>query len=457
MLVSIHRRIQSSPKRLITYFEQTSIPLIFYFLTFVAIVILRQFLEAFSQTWNYFHTPSLVFFIDFVHGCLSYIAIGLLITSLFHFATKRPVADILRVVLPSFILLILTPLLDLIFTLGHGVNIMYLLPELVPNLTYTYFTIGGNYAGNSLGMRIEVMIVLVGCFIYFRVKKLSFVYSLIYTWLTYSLIFLIATSPYFLQWLLEITGFTYAFSSLLMIHFYLILIFILGCKLFYWGNKDFFISFFTRLNLQRVIHYELLFLLGVAIGFNNNTFSLSDYIHIYQDSIINIVLCLLSILFLFIALTANKVIATNKNTAHAIRYFFLFLALFYACIAEVKAAFIISLMMASLYLYAMPPLQLKRIIIFSKLLLGLNVLALVLLGYLLIHHDLYGFPNSLFFICLVAYSLAACLIDLSKVKLQNPTANRLRLFLQESTLLACSNVVMVFLILLFTCYLRRGL
>jgi hypothetical protein len=432
--MSARNVIQYVPAKLISYFENTNIPFSFYWVTFFSITVLRQFIESYSQKWNYFNSISPAFFGFYLHGMLCYLTIAMLITVIAYFITGISVAKILRVILPSFILLIITPLLDLVFTRGAGANIFYLLPDIKTDLLYTYLTVGGGYIGVTPGMRIEVLMVILGCYLYFRAKKLNVIPSLLSAWTVYTSIFLIGVSPYFIKWFLGLLGMKFILTNELMIHFYLILMLILVPLLFYLNDKKTFESVTGAINQQWLVHHELMLILGVILGFSNVVDVASGIAPAYQNSMINIILCMTGIVYLHAALAAKRIAmqsASKKNNAEApgrigvlaskynlIANICILLAILYPLFSDVKSAFLISLTAASMYVYSMPPLRLKRAVIISKLLVSLDALAFVMMGYLLIQYVERGFQNIVIWIFLLGYTVAANLLDFEGSDLQ---------------------------------------
>jgi hypothetical protein len=207
----------------------------------------------------------------------------------------------------------------------------------------------------------------------------------------------------------------------MMIYFYLIADIFLVSILFYCGNNYLFFQLFFNIKIQRFIHYELLFLLGVILALKNLPLTLMEYFQLNPHSIMDIILGFFVVLFVWLGLTAKEIISFNVSRytpgPHAdnknLFYSLIFFTLLYSFVINVKAGFLASLILASFYLYTTPPLQLKRIIIFSKLLLAINAIALSMLGYLIIFQYQFGFPKILFLLYFIGYTLAANLIDLS--------------------------------------------
>src|SRR5690242_12019515 len=138
--------VKKVPNNIISAFENEAIPLLSYWITFFFILELRFFIESYSTTANYFNESKLYFLFDMIHYNLSFITLALVFITLFHYATKLSITATARVVLPSFMLLLLAPLIDLLATKGNGVDIYYMGPWADINivLTYlTYFNLGG--------------------------------------------------------------------------------------------------------------------------------------------------------------------------------------------------------------------------------------------------------------------------------------------------------------------------
>ncbi|GEM_PF-2901398 len=418
--------LKSIPANIISEFENTEIPAINYVITFFCIILLRHFAESFSQVGNYLNLPYQVFLVDIIHFALCYVTLAMLIIAMFHYAANTPVAMACRVVLPGFILLLLAPLLDLILTRGHGVNMMYFVPGLVPSLVSAYFTIGANYPGISSGMRIELIIAIVGFFAYFRVKNLNIFVSLLYAWMTYTLIFLVAASPYFLQWFIGLFGFNAALSSLLMVHFYMLVLVILGAFLFYEHDRNLFWSVFQEIKLHRLVHYELLILLGAAFGISGMPRDAIISAQYTQYVIISLILSMISILFLFLSFVPiRKIILIDqdkadyqehRSTNYCMAGVFILLSGFYAFMVDTKVLFLIGLIASNCCLYFMLPLKFERLAIISKLLLALNAVALLLTGYLVITQRIIGFPGILYWIFFTGYFMAANVVDLDDTR-----------------------------------------
>lgn len=427
-------QIKNVVARVVNTLENENLPFINYLLLFFFSIIIRDFLESYSQTYNYFNLTSENFISDFIHYSLCFSTIALLLILIFYLATHCSINKIARVVLPCFILLLIAPSVDLLLTKGKGSLIYYITPDAHINMLYTYLTMGGGFGGVTSGIQFELIIALIGCFTYFRIKNLSIVASFFYSVLCYTAIFLVALSPIFINAILSLCHFNYEYSAILMIHYFLILVFFLGILVFYIADKKLFIALIQDLRLLRILHYELMLLLGVSLALTRDMLSISSQLFYKDDLVINIFLCMISIFFagIFSIITNNiadfnidKI--SNKNRPlikgivdpkiyERIAYICLVLSLLYAAVVEGKAFFLISVTIASYYMYSMPPFRFKRVTVISKLAISLNSIALIILGFILTQKNVVSFPHELFWIFFIGYTIALNFIDLKDIE-----------------------------------------
>ena len=403
-------------KRLIRALEDPKIGFGNYILTFVFVMTLRNFLEMFSDNEN-------ISFLLFSHYYLSYICLAMALIVLFYFAVKQKVESIARVVLPFFIVLVLAPMLDLIISLGKGHDISYMLPGKHENLLRRFFTYFGPYEdfGVSPGMRIEIGLVLVMCTIYFYIKTENILRSLLFCFLSYSLIFFYGMMPYVVKYVLSVFGLEFSYSAVVMRNFYLLLIFILTPWLYYLHNRKHCIEILKDLRYLRVLHFVLMSVLGIVLSQNN--FELTD------DTLFHLIFMAAAILFasLFSLITNNLVDydidkITNKkrpsvsktlSTAHYMKLAWIafILAMVYSLAISFTTMFLILLFIAIYFLYSMPPFRLKRVPVFSKFLIALNSLVIFISGYLLVGGKM-DLPFNIIAFCFVGFTAVINFIDI---------------------------------------------
>ncbi len=212
-------------------------------------------------------------------------------------------------------------------------------------------------------------------------------------------------------------------------HMTFILLFFLGVILAYLAKPRWVKVFLRDSRILRMLHYELMLLLGMALALATDS-----QLQVTQANIINLFLCMISVIFsgLF-AIVFNNIsdieidkicnqhrpLIKNEIDIHTYSLFgyaFMIFALFYAALVNAYAVLVFSIAMGNYYLYSVHPFRLKRMTVFSKLVISINSLALIMLGYLLIKNNMQEFPRVVYFIYLIGVTLATNFIDLKDIE-----------------------------------------
>jgi len=410
-----------SLKKIIDSLENSKAPFIYFILTFLFVISLRNFIEIFSDT-----DTSQISLEQFFHYDITYISLAMLLILIFYIATKKDIFKIIRVITTSFVILNLAPILDLILSLGKGFNMAYILPEYHSNLIIRFFTFFGNFPklGITPGIKIEVALVLVGSFVYFYISNHKLFKSLFYTLVTYTTIFFYLAAPFLVKWLLELFGLTYKYSDITMRNFFLTLIIIIGILLVYLTNRKYFWLIVEDIRPFRLIHLEMMLFMGFIIGIGKVEYILNE------TNLFTFVFIPVSIASAWIySVITNNITdyeidrVSNKNrplidfkiskeTYQKSSWVFLFIALFCSLMVSSKAFFMVLLFIGNYFLYSMPPLRLKRIPLFSKMVIAFNSLILVMLGFIISTGKLEGFPVILIAFFLIGFTLVINFIDI---------------------------------------------
>jgi 4-hydroxybenzoate polyprenyltransferase len=408
----------------ITHLEKAQTPLINYFITFACILILRNFLEGFSHNGlvNLFfiNAPGWFLASDFIHFSLFYAIIALLIILALHGVTREKIQAIIKVVAPGFILILSVPIIDLVVSKGMGHHIAYIFPQTKHNLLYYYFTFFGSLQNISFGMRVEIFMALVCAGFYLQNKQKNVFKTLFGLVLIYSSIFFVIATPYVFKHFAETLHIEIKTTAYVFVNYFLLLLFPLGISMSFLANKRIFIVLAKDLRWLRLLHFELMLILGAALTVKEfNIFLL-----------INFVFLSISILFFWLSavminnihdqtidsicnpkrpLVTKKIeLKHYKNIAVTI----LFCSLAYALAVNVKSMLIIGGAILAYYIYSAPPLRLKRIPLFSKTIISSTSLAFVFLGYINTRGNWQGFPKLFIWIFLVGFTLTANFIDI---------------------------------------------
>jgi 4-hydroxybenzoate polyprenyltransferase len=91
---------------------------------------------------------------------------------------------------------------------------------------------------------------------------------------------------------------------------------------------------------------------------------------------------------------------------------FLLLAISFAITSGFVALIGVGVLLLCYYFYSTPPFRLKRVTLFSKLLISISSLGLVLTGFVLANGSLLSFPLEVLILFLVGFSFAINFIDI---------------------------------------------
>ncbi len=404
--------------------EDLKIPLKYSVLTFVAFVALRNFLEIFSDRCQ---VPAISFELHF-HYYLFYICMALTMMLLFSAATGEKMARTARLILFSFFFIFLAPLLDLAFSRGQGYDMGYLSPQRGHgDLLLRYLTFGGSFEGGgiTIGLRIEITVLLIASLFYFKAKKVSTLKSLLFVLFIYTMMFIYAIVPFIIKAILDILGLFENLGNMLYARFYLIAAFILLLAIAYKWHKQHVVSILKDMRPFRQIHALVMFAFGIILG---------PSLAWNQNTVFDLILVAISTMWacLFIIITNNledqeidRIVnntrplvsgAITRSDYQNIAVVAGLLALIYAGAVSYYAFFTILFFMGLYSLYSMPPVRLKRVPYFSKLIIAINSLAFTIMGYVFAGGEVIEFPPLIILWFLVFFTAAMNLIDIKDYK-----------------------------------------
>jgi 4-hydroxybenzoate polyprenyltransferase len=430
-------KIHDTFSQLLLKVENSKVSIRNYIFTFIFIILIRCFLELISSATFFPLSTFLHFTLFTVSVCLSLIA-------LFVFFSKTPVVKVAKSVLIGFVILIFPPLIDLLFSLGDKTVMGYSLLNIEVNPLINFITFFGKYdkIGITLGIKIEIFLVLLFSFLYFY-HKTNLLKALLAVLVEYIVLFLFLSTPFWIKPIYNVFGLhiDYPFHDLdydfVYVFSFLSLLFLV--YIFYKTNKKYFLAVIKDIRLERILHYLFVFILGVMLArkilfspFVYNTISFWGGIF----SIISIIFA-----WLFSVITNNITDLKIDKISNPLRpsvqqliplkqynqlaVLFLCLSVYTAAIVSWKFVFLVSIFIGVYYLYSIPPLRLKRVLLFSKFLIGFNTLIVFVYGYEYytlfstaikepgnIDFFLINFPSSMYLVFIVGFSLCSNLIDI---------------------------------------------
>lgn len=392
MLEKVFQKIKKTLSRI----ESAEIPFSHFLLTFFFATTLRNFLETYFngeiQDANF---TSTVF-----HYYISYVCLAMVLVILFHYAVKESIDKTARVILPAFLILILNPILTLAVPAWRSFSTGYAFPDTHYNLLYGFLTFFGPLcpSGASPAMRVEIGIALILSFIYFHVKKHHLFNSLLFTFLTYTVIYSYGCVPFLFDSFMRVLGLKADLLLPPMTNFYLLCLFPLGVWLFYLYDRKSFREIMKDARwttLLRFLHYEMMFIFGIILS----EILYEQPMRLTSENLFPLIFSFLAIFLacLYSLMTNNCAdrdtdAVTNpqkpsvqrtidSTTFQALSWIVLGLATLYSWAAGPIYLFLILLFIGNYFLYSMPPLRFKRAPFISKILISLNCLIMILLGF----------------------------------------------------------------------------
>jgi len=412
--------------------EDSKTPMIYFILTFLFAVTLRNFFDTITDTTVSLETRFSIGLhgvpiLSFIENTLWYINLALILVIVLHFASRVRVDRILRLVLPGFLVLLTVSFVDFILSGGVGFDQSYMLPELHRDVLLRWVTFSIPYHGRGVtpGMITESMIVMIALFGYIYIKTRSIVRGLVFTYLAYTATFFWGAMPFALKSFLGLFGLEYLPTPLLSMSFMMLISLPLGILLYYLYNRDYFVTLLRDIPVFRVLHYELMFILGIFLGMNifHKTFEITVD-NLFQWFFTPIAVFFAGVCSLIVNNLHDYPIDEVSNVSRStvtgaiplthykqLAIVSFILAFLYSVVVSFVAAFLIIVGIGNYFLYSAPPFRLKRVPFFSKFFISLNSLLLVLVGYYYVTGTT-DIPLIIFLFFLVGFTAFINFIDI---------------------------------------------
>jgi len=431
-MFGLFKKLLNQIERLINYLENTNCPFSYTILTFIFFLTVKGFLELFV----YYHLlGSCILLPTYKNDYLWFPTLALSLILIACVATRDSVMKVAKVILPSFCLIVIAPLVDLFLaSIGKVTVPTYFFPGMYKNLLFLFLTFGGPLTkfGMTIRLRIELILALFGAFFYFYIKNRNALRSIFFAFLFYVIVFFLMATPLVVEHIIALLKVSFKIErDPFRTYYLLLLITIMIVPLLYLADKKVFKLILMNLRLSRLMHYESMFFLGVVLSLSAPLTSpeMSGNMFIFTE---NTLACLIFspivIIFCFvyaviindiedlgIDLVSNKDRPLSRGNISLVAYrklawFFFFAAVVYSLIVNPMLCFFALLMMGIYFLYSAPPLRFKRIPVFSKLAISLNSVNLVVLGLMVFKRMIN--PNPEVVILFILFTMAANFIDL---------------------------------------------
>lgn len=451
------KNILRSVKNAFASIENTSLSLGIWAISFSALIVIRLTLDLTVE-----RVPSLTFFQFFFqwsHLLLFFLFSYLLLIPLIQLAGKTTFPKAARVLLFGFLLILLAPILDKII-FGSSLYWSFYIFDSLPALGERFLSFFGDspHLGITYGTRINVALILIGIFLYGWAKTGLLVRSLLYTLLTYGILFVLGTLPSWLSYLIlsshipllsivdthiaelflspetilnrEVTDLRSALGYKMSLVL-LLLNFILVLGIWYRLKKNELAAFLQNARCPQIVCQNGIFLLGMLLAV------------IYTDTTLSITLfSFLAFLTILLSVTAawlasvlwndiydqkvdekanpNRPLIVGVFTvqqSHVYALILFFVSIFGAALVSFQAALLLIAYQALTTLYSVPPFRLKRFLGLATLTASGAGLLILFTGFLILHpdHSLQGLPLSLILYLGAAYTLMLPLKDFKDV------------------------------------------
>jgi len=404
-------------KEIIANIEGPHIRLRYFILIFASSMTLRNFLEIFSDKANVpfqlLSEKTMAFFaanyslaISFAHYYIFWIFTFLALSLLFSWITKTGILLVLKALFACSLIIIITPLFDLLITSGRGIEIAYAHPKSLLDLFPLPKIV-------TPGMLVTSLTAAVLSFSYCALKTKKWLLGLLAAAALYALMICLAALPVIIK----------ATHPLPIIRILSIGIFLELAVILFLSKPVYARAYLGQLRWLRLSYYLAMFFLGISIARAGFFASLMNNLPCLVLTAIAFILSWLGAVMLNdvedyeIDLITNKERPLVKNIFSKTQLqdisLWLFLAAcVFAAAVNFTTLFFTALLISSSCVYSLRPLRLRRVPVFSKSLIALNSLFLVILGWLFAGQDILQFPKTIVLYFMVFVTLAANLIDL---------------------------------------------
>ena len=187
------QKIQAFFKQTVAKIEDYPLPLKRYLLLFLAILSLRLCLEFYANQ-RLFKAG------DVIHIGLWFVFIVQAFMVQLHLFSKVKVEQIVKLVVCCFSIALTAPMIDLLVSQGKFARMNYLSVNSFSDIAWSYMTIGGASLtrGATLGIRIEIVLLVIASFNYVYIKTGSIWRAMAGAYSIYTVLFLSGAIPYFL-------------------------------------------------------------------------------------------------------------------------------------------------------------------------------------------------------------------------------------------------------------------
>jgi 4-hydroxybenzoate polyprenyltransferase len=434
--------------------------------TFTGIVTIRFFLETFSSPMGAF--PGALDMATAIHYFIWFLGVFVSITLVLRIFLDD-IAKIGKLVIFSFLVIWVGPVVDLVSSGGAGYMMAYIFTG-GHGLLLDFLALGGTspFGGITVGIKTEIIIVLIGVVTYVFLKTRNFLKAIGAAVLSYVIIFVwlalpsflaiaisrgaagIATSAQIFNFLVGIFAqshipgniirpseqLSYAaaisavFNAGISYLFYIITSVLIVAWAWVWRPRVV-RAMAKNSRLRRLFHYWLMIATGIAASFffhpQSSSWNIADGMAIVVMAITFACAWLFAVgtndladIAIDAVANTERPLVTGDVTKEEIKpanIVLLIWSLTGAFILGYWTLFLVACFTAAYYVYSVPPLRLKRVPILATLLISLACLAAVMAGFFFANpiKIISDFPRQLLLIIVIGFTLAANIKDIKDI------------------------------------------
>ncbi len=394
------KKLQQLFTQVVDRIENYDLPLKRYILLFLAILGVRLSLEFFSNQ-RLFRSE------DTLHIALWFTFIVLAFMLQLHLFSKVEVRKIMKLVVCCFSIALTAPMIDMIVSQGAHVKMNYLSINSFSDILFSYLTIGGASLsrGATLGIRIEIVLLVLASLNYLWLKTGSITRTFLGTWCIYTVLFLSGTIPFFLGKLNNAMNLTYqpddqsSISLLLLIDVVLLLLLIFRLKKHTLSIRFSIVSSFA------VIGYISALLTGIFLA-------RQEYPENWTLNPTTLYYFPLLLLILVLFLVYENIYRTEEQTAENFNFSngILAMTVCSAVCISFHALFASFIIWGSLFVTLEKPLRFGKVPYIGSLFKAITVTGYLLLGFMTFGAPMIGIPTKVILLILTcSFSMFLCL------------------------------------------------
>lgn len=449
-------KIRKAFTRILESIETAPLSLRSFTMAFFALIIVRLLIENALGLFQP-HTLSFVFF-EFTHTFLFFLSAFVLLLPLARFAGNTNLYKATNVLLAGFTIILFPPIIDTVIFHGTGFWSFYAFDGLFGLLT-RFVTLFGDRPdmGITYGVRVEVICVVLGLWLYTFLKSARVGKALLVAFLAYLILFLLGTFPSWLTLALlsfeknilalhandtaaiflsperifahTLTDFRNVLNVKMSLVYAVFSVFLTGLLLLR-EYPHYFWALWKNARLPQLIYHGGLLCLGMLLAFLfSDAVPKIDFFHILAFLVVLIAVESTWLASVVANDTYDTLIDTQTNpdrplitqsipmeTYHTIGVLFFVTSLMFAGIIHFPALLLLLAYQALAWLYSAPPLRLKRIPVLATLIAAAAGVLVFSVGFLMVAPEgLRALPLSLLFFLFFAYAVTLPIKDFKDI------------------------------------------